>query len=297
MAFTLIELLVVIAIIAILIGLLLPAVQKVREAASRAKCQNNLKQVALAVHTYADNNGGNLTPLVIYKPNVRWTSFFFELLPYIEQANLAQALLAASWVTFSAQIPGYPSAPNSYVEVYGKMPLYTCPSAASYNDSLGVGYADYTNYAANYLLLGNTNTLVQDNYNPNAPVSSRYTIGNVPDGASNTVLLGEKNTQFSMWAGPVSYEPIYGATFGCILNSAAAYPYSYWGPYTANAQQPPANTKPGNWDFQRPSSIHPGGMVTAMTDGSVRTVSYSVSPQTWFSAISPDDGNPLGSDW
>src|SRR5438445_665957 len=106
--FTLIELLVVIAIIAVLIGLLLPAVQKVREASTRTKCMNNMKQLGLALHNYHDSYGG-----IPQEGSTVGVSFYVRLLPYVEQANLYNQI----WPAYQAALnmPGagtwpYPAA-------------------------------------------------------------------------------------------------------------------------------------------------------------------------------------------
>src|SRR6476661_6426481 len=168
--FTLIELLVVIAIIAVLIGLLLPAVQKVREAAARAKSQNNLKQIALAVHNYNDAYQGKLpalTDLGTGAPqSYGFNSLFFNILPYVEQDNVYRVFQKATPATYYRAttgaartiIPTYLSPADSTASNGTTMTGITAPvvynTAAS---AISAGEYATTSYAANgYVFRTNT---------------------------------------------------------------------------------------------------------------------------------------------
>jgi prepilin-type N-terminal cleavage/methylation domain-containing protein len=335
--FTLIELLVVIAIIGVLIALLLPAVQKVREAAARVQCTNNVKQFALAAHMYTGTTGR--VPQLWYQTtaNPRETgSLFFYLLPYIEQQNvydLAGAGQLGSSVRRASNIV------NDKV-----IKLYVCPSDPtnpSNRDDGGVSYVDHyggtltTNpitgefavtgcsYAANIIVF-DPNSLADvsnDSTAPTGPSPFSSMDLAMPDGTSNTVCFAHRykvcsstifgTTRNLWWGNPrhsngVKNCPGFGfreySTDNDRQPNRAFITLSSGASYTSSATPDsgiPFQTTPAA-DFCQQNvtqSPHPGVMITGLGDGSVRTVSASISTRTWYYACHPYDGNVLGPDW
>jgi len=278
--FTLIELLVVIAIIAILIGLLLPAVQKVREAAARMTCSNNLKQMGLAIHNYASASQDKLPPQITYAgaANSGWTCYFATLLPYIEQDNVLRASFgsSASWGA------------GQHATV---IKTYLCPSDSTHTNGRRpvdpTGWA-CTSYSGNWYLFGRDYY-----YNPafGYETRSKYLIGNIPDGNANTIALVERYAWYPSYSwSPLWNHPSDRAHWGDTHQWTTQY--GVFGLY-----QPQFSVKPNQAHPYYPNSGHPTSIQVLLMDGSVRPVANGVTATNWNNAIQPDDGQVLPGNW
>ena len=299
--FTLIELLVVIAIIAVLIGLLLPAVQKVREAASRTRCANNIHQILVAVHALHDVNHclppvaapDGWTATTVAGPNYNGApyTFFSWLLPFIEEGNV-----------FKAQTTGNVP-PGAYCGGQYAVPIktYICPSDPSVG---GNGLSQTTNggangfavscYSANYLVFGNPNASGGDYYQ----VQGRNTLARIDseDGLSSTIFIGEiyascslstdpgnGGSAASLWAdSTLPWRPI--------MCHNTSDKHTLAGYNACNMFQVLPNPFFGACDPSRGQSAHSGGMNVGLGDGSVRFISGGINPTTWAQLCDPRDG-------
>jgi prepilin-type N-terminal cleavage/methylation domain-containing protein/prepilin-type processing-associated H-X9-DG protein len=311
LGFTLIELLVVIAIIAVLIGLLLPAVQKVREAAARLRCQNNLKQMSLACHNHHDANSifpsaglqdyyggragpGNYgpwtggSPLQASAPIQPW-NWLYQIMPYIEQTNdfnqgTSSAVRTTTVNIFSCPSRRPPTLGNGfYVYDYAANNGITwCPASLDPTVWTGTIIPSYILDASN-------------KYTVKVP---SVTIPSISDGTSNTLLLGDKYLSIDQYATANSWGDNSGSvgTGNTWISGRCAIHQPRQDQISSTSTQetappnhgaPGINGRCGPWGLGPPSggggyydywgSAHPGGFNIAFADGSVRTIKYSIS--------------------
>jgi prepilin-type N-terminal cleavage/methylation domain-containing protein len=270
--FTLIELLVVIAIIAVLIGLLLPAVQKVREAANKAQSQNNIKQSIIAMHNCNDSYGKLPTCCGYFPqtgapngggPPAPHGTIWYFLLPFMEQQNIYNSIAGNSYNYSGDVIKTFLGPSDPTMPANGIM--------TSWSNRGGISYA------ANYNVFQCGDWGPQGGY-ARIPAT-------IPDGTSNTIGTGER---FSLCQG---YANVWGE------DGQVGNPYSPWCYFTGGTNPLPQitinPTACNNYTYTTSATT----LMVGMMDGSVRGVGNGISITTWNYALIPNDGMVLGPDW
>ncbi len=270
--FTLVELLVVVAIIGILIGMLLPAVQQVREAARRTECLNNLAQLGMAMHNY-EFSVGNLPPGVmdkkgpiLAKPVGQHTGFLVHLLPFVEQNGIASFFDVDAGAYAGANAPA----------VLMRIPVFECPSQRL-PAGPGAGLPGMSCYAGCH---HSVEAPIDDDNDGLLFLNSAIRYGDIFDGSSNTILIGEKLNDASDlgWA---------SGTRATLRNGSEVLDQSGWTAKYGGVPAP-ANVVGGF------SSPHPGTCSFLMADGSVHAASVDVEAQLLSDLAAREDGAMMG---
>ncbi len=321
--FTLIELLVVIAIIAILIGLLLPAVQKVREAAARIRCSNSLKQLSIACHAYHDSRGS----MPFSRKYDMWDTYTWTqlILPYIEQSNVYNGYVTLNQTPFVGAYPGpngpIGNDPNQRTSRQTVISTFICPSdggpyqnettstdygfiRGNYRACTGSGdmYGASTDATTGPWGKGVFGVTAGQSVDSTAAVKTRGAgLTDITDGTSNTLLLAEglsPQIQPSTWGGPlgsVIYGNMGGALFSASLTPNSSAPDRVWGPCPADqgdtGYKGPCLSLGGNAWFTPSAatahaaarSRHTGGVNAALADGSIRFFTDGTDVTAWRS--------------
>jgi prepilin-type N-terminal cleavage/methylation domain-containing protein len=309
--FTLIELLVVIAIIGVLIALLLPAVQKVREAANRTKCANNLKQIGLAVHNFHDTYTMLPASRIHYNnpKKLSWASWAVQIMPYIEQDNLYK--LWDLTLSYYHQVPD--EARTQTVKIY------FCPSRRSpvdqssstsngqdhYNSKFYPGalidYAvcsgDRNSYSAGYLddptangaiIQGNATELTINGIVTVPTWRSRTSFASIIDGTSNTILAGEKHVAPDKYGHSTVDNAGYNGNWDAPRNIARV-----GGPEFPIAPDPTYKVGTSDDDERVFGSCHPGICQFVFCDGSVRSLPVSIPVSVYRLLCVRNDGQAI----